>query len=107
MSPRVGEWWTMDKRGEGVAHLVGIVIPNLTIDPDAVFPHINYDHSRWTPLCASRGHRTDDTGRQLPRAESASLFSTRVRSAEHPRCSTCEVMASALHRWMEQEGMPF
>ncbi|KJR10285.1 hypothetical protein UG54_01530 [Gordonia sihwensis] len=105
MSPRVGEWWTMDKRGEGVAHLVGIVIPNLLIDPK--FPLTNYDHSSWTPLCSSGDRRTDHAGHLMPRTESASLFSTFVRSAEHPRCSTCEVMSTALHRWMEQEGMTF
>lgn len=90
----VGDWWTMDDRGQGIAHRVAAVIPDL-IEPN---PIVNYDFSRWIPLCAC-GPAT-----KAPRSESATLFSTFTPFPDHPRCSRCEVMSPALDRWLTSIG---
>jgi hypothetical protein len=95
----VGDWWTMDDRGEGPAHRVGVILPDLTM---AAVPRIiTYDHSDWIPLC--------DCGpcHKGKRRESATLFSSFVPdSADARRCSTCEVMSPALDRWLESHFDP-
>lgn len=81
MTPRVGEWWTMDKRGQGTAHLVATIIPALHPDP------MGYDYSRWIPACQCVKTSTE-------RIESASLFSTRDRN--NPHCDECAGLREAL-----------
>lgn len=94
MQVSVGDWWTMDDRGCGIAHRVAAVIPDL-VDRNEF---VNYDYSQWIPLCAC--DPTVDT----PRTESASMFSTFAPGPDHARCSRCEVMSPALDRWLTRFG---
>lgn len=95
----IGDWWTMDDRGEGPAHRVGAILPDLTVG--AVPRLITYDYSHWIPLCdCGPGHKGH-------RRESATLFSTFVpHGVEDRRCSQCEVMSAALDRWLESHFDP-
>lgn len=100
MRIQVGQWWSMDDRGQGTAHRVGALIPDLL----APTPPLAYDHSSWIPLCACGvPETTKDSGARLPRQESATLFSTHIPDADHPRCSTCEVMSPALDHWLDTQ----
>ncbi|SLH41321.1 Uncharacterised protein [Mycobacteroides abscessus subsp. massiliense] len=72
MKVAVGAWWTMDKRGQGIAHRVGAVLPDLSSPTEQTF--VQYDHSWWIPLCAC-GPRINEA-RDKPRLESATLFSS-------------------------------
>lgn len=100
ITPQIGQWWTTNKRGEGTAHRVGAVIPDLTVGASM----LTYDFTRWIPLCQCITRGRDECGHFRARSEYPAVFSTYQPAATHSRCSSCEVMSPALDRWMEQQS---
>lgn len=87
-APKPLQWWTMDKRGEGVAHLVALVKPDTINDG-------HYDYSEWVPACSM----VQTVGENM--LWSASLFSTFVQDdGDVPvtACSTCDVASRTVRK---------
>lgn len=97
-TPRVNEWWTMDKRGQDQAHLVAAVKPDLLPhDEPNWLPR--YDFSEWSPACVIANVSA------VRAVWSAAVFST-FKSATAPpphRCMACERLAGVLR---ERTEMP-
>ncbi len=100
MRVHLGDWWTGDDAGRTPAHRVGAVFPDLRRETfgdgrprQAVM--LDYDHSRWIPLC-----KCEIPAPAGGRGEYPAMFSTYMPWADHERCSTCEVLSPAFDSWL-------
>ncbi|ORJ92593.1 hypothetical protein A6F55_23815 [Prescottella equi] len=92
VKPRVGEWWTMDKRGEAVAHLVAVVKPDLLPRDKMPDSSLLYELSEWSPACVVSNVSA------MRATWSATVFSTFKSDDEPPahRCTVCESLVERL-----------